>query len=106
MKRVCNVIVIKRNEGRSGKLGLDVMEKLGRGENGGGGCKLDHRSDPCSQPTSCFVLPAGNSQFDKRRLRFCQRATRGSIREGLEQLVVLGRASKKVIVLRRQRSTI
>ena len=57
MKRVCNVIVIKRNEGRSGKLGLDVMEKLGRGENGGGGCKLDHRSDTY---TTCFVPPAGN----------------------------------------------
>ena len=68
MKRVCNVIVIKRNEGRSGKLGLDVMEKLGRGENGGGGCKLDHRSDPCCQPP--VIL-------------FCQRATLNLIREGL-----------------------
>ena len=41
------------------------------GENGGGGCKLDPRSDSY---TSCFVPPAGN---------WAAEGWRGLIREGL-----------------------
>ena len=69
MKRVCNVIILKCNEW---KIRFRCNGEIGAvGENGGGGCKLDPRSDSY---TSCFVPPAGN---------WAAEGWRGLIREGL-----------------------